>query len=387
MRTRTYPNRRAARRGFTIRDLAVTLACLLIAAGLLLPLAGANRNLSQAQQCAGHLDQMFTGLAAYVNQYNSFPPHSPYPTYWTPEAIADAPNGMGGWDPNIGWILTYGMGMQPPAVQSNGHFDWTVLDEYQVPEVVTCPAVNRDQLFDPDNPEIDPNSPLEIGLYRYAAFYQTSGTCRAATRLVTQPTPSKRGFGGRNPSVPDPRYGYSSVAARPADNAQWGTPGVWVVQHRGAPDELSTYLEAYCYVQAVHPAEVQSPGQTYYLADNLDYRPVPGAMPYAGSNDGWRVTSGNRVVIGTRHYGYANVLYLDGHVTRDGQTHDMRWNMDYDPINQVAHSTEWRAATFGSRIPIANIQTQWPIMPVLMVKGWEWFFDANGFKPGGLLED
>jgi hypothetical protein len=73
-------------------------------------------------------------------------------------------------------------------------------------------------------------------------------------------------------------------------------------------------------------------------------------------------------------------MYLDGRVTRDGQTLYVRWNLDYDPATGQGRSTQWRVATFDTSLRIAHIITQMRIMPVLMVKGWEYFFDANGVK-------
>jgi hypothetical protein len=74
------------------------------------------------------------------------------------------------------------------------------------------------------------------------------------------------------------------------------------------------------------------------------------------------------------------VLYLDGRVTRDNQTHYPTWNMVYTGDPRDVRSNQWRAATFSTRVRVANLQTQVPIMPVLMVKGWEYFFDATGMK-------
>ena len=89
---------------------------------------------------------------------------------------------------------------------------------------------------------------------------------------------------------------------------------------------------------------------------------------------------GNKVFLGTRHYGYANVMYLDGRVNRDGQMHIAYCNMDYDWATGQARSSQWRASCFASNINMAQVLGQVHIMPVLMVRGWEYFFDANGMK-------
>jgi prepilin-type processing-associated H-X9-DG protein len=376
--------RRRSRGGFTCVDLAVTLTCFVVAGSLLVSITGATRDLSQTQVCADNLRQLFTGLAAYVNQYNSYPPHAPYPQYAPPETV----NGIntGGWDPNIGFIMTYGLGLQPPATFPNGHFKWYGVPYDQLPEVCKCPAMSPSLLTLP-NPELDQTFPIETLLYNYALAYQTSGTCRAACLLRYPKTATTPGVGGRNPPIPNPT---SFLESKPYDNSQFGNPQGYFTRHKSgaAPDDPTQEpnSETSCYIQAVSPAEVQSPGRTYYIADGRDYRPynasvMPGGgYPPAGKYNGYYETAGNRIAIGSRHYGYANVMYLDGRVTRDGQMHLPQWNMDYDPATGQDLSTQWRVSTFDIDIDLAEIHGQVPIMPQLSVVGWEAFFDANGMK-------
>ncbi len=200
------------RRAFTIKDLAMTLTCVAVAGVLLMSQFGAVRTLSEQETCANNLRQMFTGLTAYVNQYNSYPPNAPYPTYMAPETI----NGVStmGWDPSIGWILTYGLGIQPPATDTaTGHFKWYGTAFADLPDVCKCPAMPA-AMLDPSNPELsDPTyegAPLETLLYQYALSYQTSGTCRAACPIKVLRNGTSPGQGGRNPAIPDPRAGSTS---------------------------------------------------------------------------------------------------------------------------------------------------------------------------------
>lgn len=364
------------RRGFTIKDIAVALTCVVLAAGMLTSLSGANRGLSQATVCASNQHTLFGGLVAYVNTYNSYPPHNPYPGY-IPTAET-TPSGT--FDPNLGWILTYGLGLTPPATYSNGHFKWGGIDDIsQLPPEVVCPGANLANLFTM-NPEIDANN-VESFYAKYAAFYQTAGTCRAATPLKSQNI-AMFSQGGRNPPVADPTYSWT---AQTADNTDYGTPYIWVMAKGGDPtDPLGFGTERSCWVQAVSPAEVQDPGRVYYLADSRDYRPTstPNSWPTAAHNAGWVSGWGNKVILGARHYGYANVLYLDGRVSRDNQTHSApQWNVNYDYATGKAMSDQWRCATFADNILVANIGTQHHIMPVLMVRGWERFFNADGIVP------
>jgi hypothetical protein len=342
-----------------------------VVAGMLASLTGATRNLGQTQACASNLRQLYTGLAAYVAQYNSYPPHSPYPQYMASQTI----NGLytGGFDPNIGFIMTHGLGLVPPATDTaTGHFKWYGTPYADLPDVCKCPALPP-ALLDPANPELDPGS-LETNLYQYALSYMTSGTCRAATPVTRPRGSTTSSQGGRNPPIPDPRNGNAS--AQQADNNCHGSPPyVWVMPHdpNARPSQNSSAgTEVPCWIQATNPAEVQSPGRTYYLADSRDY----GSQ--AGSNSGWGAGYGNQLFISARHFGYSNVMYLDGRVTRDGQRHI--WIDVYDPATGQLSSTLSRFTTFNTNLRIANIITQMPLMPVLMVKGWEYFFDATGIK-------
>ncbi len=374
------------RKGFTVSDLAGIVCCLLVVASLVICVSGANRDLSRSQVCANNLRQLFTGLTLYVNQYNSYPPHAPWPLY-APSAVGN------GWDPNMGWLLTYGLGIEPPSKVTQGtgigHFIWYMTPFDELPDVCKCPAMPA-ELMDLDNPEIsDPSQgepvPLESVFYEYALSYQTSGTCRAACPVTRARQGGTFGDGGRNPPIPDPSGGNAS--AQPWGNTQRnGPPGVYAVKHDPArPPEDPSYSseEPNCWIQAVHPAEVQSPGRVYYLADSRDYRPqAPGQnydWPPAGYNAGWYVGWGNKEMLGTRHFEYANVLYLDGRASRAGQTHMPQWNMAYDPSQPAAPgSSQWRSSTFATVVRPANLQTQVHVMPVLMVRGWEYFFEANG---------
>ncbi len=168
---------------------------------------------------------------------------------------------------------------------------------------------------------------------------------------------------------------------------QRGVCGVWCQQHdpgKAPNDPGNVGAEYNCWIQAVSPAEVQSPGRVYYLADSHDYRPAPKGQlndsPPGGYNSGWEVRFGNKVMLGTRHGGYANAMYLDGRVTRSGQTHQPQWNLNWDSSTGTLTNASdiWRVGTFATTIPLADLQTEWSVMPVLCVRGWEYFFEVNG---------
>jgi len=385
---------RGRRRAFTLTDSLVAAACLSIGIALLLTSLGATRDLSKETVCTANLYTWFAGMVAYVNAYNSFPPHNPYPAYYNRQMLEEnPPEGFEippdraidyGWDPAQGFIMQYGMGLTPPAKTRTGHGLWFLAEMDEYPDFCFCPAAKFENIFNPDSPEIVPGQP-EAVLFQYAACYQVAGTCRAATPVVGRNGPYQT-IGGRNPLIADPEFKTAASRSVPADNFVWGMPGIWTFKKIGDPaDPYAGGEEVYCAIQAVHPSEIPDPARVYYMADSRDYATVgpggPGWTP-AGINDGWIAGFGSKIFLGTRHFGFANVLYLDGHVTRGGQAHsDPRWNMDYDPQTGLARSSEWRCSTFAGEIYAANIRTQIHIMPVFAVKGWEQIFGTGGVNP------
>jgi hypothetical protein len=82
--------------------------------------------------------------------------------------------------------------------------------------------------------------------------------------------------------------------------------------------------------------------------------------------------------MGARHFGLANVVYMEGHVTADNQWHNPRFNLSYDGTTQTIHGDQWRVVAFADAIwNVADIGQQHHFMPVLNVRGWEWFFNAT----------
>ncbi len=280
--------------------------------------------------------------------------------------------------------MAYGLAMRPPAYDAQGHFIWYVLDDDNLPDVCVCPAANRENLFT-DNPEVNFATQPECIFYKYAAFYQTSGTLRSATRMISEATMLQQGYGGLNPAVPHPsRY---LPVSMPQRNMLGAEVRLWLCQKTGDPEDASQYgYEWGCFVQATNPSQIDDPSRVYYMADSRDYRPSAyyveqGIFP-AGINDGWHSGYGNLVFMSTRHHGYANVMYMDGQVNRDGQAHlREEWNMACDGTQGSGTSNEWRCSTFSSRMTLAGIGTQSHIMPVLNIVGWEYFFNANGQVP------
>ncbi len=173
------------RKGFAVQDLAVLLCCLVVAGAAMVCISGANRDLSKAQVCSNNLRMLFTGLTAYVNQYNSYPPHAPYPVYAYPGTmIKDGwAFNTAGWDPNIGWILTHGLGIEPPAKVTMGggigHFIWYLANFDDLPDMCKCPSLPAWTMeWGPEIADSAHDSglgPLENFLFQYALSYQNVG--------------------------------------------------------------------------------------------------------------------------------------------------------------------------------------------------------------------
>jgi prepilin-type N-terminal cleavage/methylation domain-containing protein/prepilin-type processing-associated H-X9-DG protein len=392
---------RRNRRGFTLIELLVVVGIIALLVSVLLPSLARAKEQAKQVYCANNLSQFGRAVQIYAGECGYFAPHNPYPQYWPVTDLNQQLAGirLGGWDPNIGWLMTHAMRMTPPAAFSNGHFKWFLLNEDELPDIVVCPAARREVMFT-WNIEIDTLSPIESFVYQYAAFYQTGGTCRSATTVVRRPTGAIKGLGGRNPLIPNPM---SLSASRPAENTQWNVPYVWVAKRQNAqdPSDSAWSDQIPCWVQAVQPSELDNPGRVYYMADSREYRPsepMPGpggctncgdppqnerqwgghAWPPGTTNDGWHSGWDNKILLGTRHRELPNVLYMDGHVSSDKIGHpEPSWNMYYDKLTGATGSNRWRASTFLDDMKLANLRTGHHLLPMLKVHGWEYFFQGK----------
>jgi len=373
---------RRSESAFTLIELLVVVAIIALLVSILLPSLGKAKESARKSLCANNLSQFVRAAVVYTSEFKYYPPHNPYPQYWGDANLSeiegfDLPPGVNrlyGWDPAQGWLMTYGMRMEPPERFDNGHFCWFVLEEDELPPICKCPSAKTENILDPASPEVVPGQ-YESLVYQYAAFYQVSGPFRSPTPVIGR-SGLIQTLGGRNPPIPNPTLRTSAGRSTLADNAQSGVPYVYVREKTGDPkDPAQAGEEIRCAIQAVSPSEVDNPARCYYMADTRDYATVwpggPGWRP-AGVNDGWLSGYGNKVFLGTRHFEYANVAYLDGHVTSEGLAHpDPRWNLDYDQQTGTARSEHWRCATFADEIRIAGIRTQHHVMPQLMIVGWE----------------
>lgn len=363
--------------GVTLIEVLVVVLLIALLVSIIPASCGRASPQAKSSFCAHNLGQFMRAVHMYASEYKSFPPHNPLPGYWPSNHPVVRVHGAG-FDPSIGFLMTYTMLMTTPARFANDHFQWFVLTEDELPDIVICPEANRKLLFEP-NPEIDTLAPWETFVYQYAAFYQTSGTIRAATATQVGIESDQSAVVSRNPAFPDLS---SPAAARPCRNAVRRMPGVrispsWTAtapSGSSQPPNSTTQQTALveCWVQAVRPDEIDNPRRVYYMADSREYRVAsdhPDSDLPATTNDGWLTTGDGRVLLGARHNGVANVSYMDGHVSRDGLSRDPAWNLDYDPKTRQARSPIWRASTFADSATVTGLGNQHHLLPALALPG------------------
>jgi prepilin-type N-terminal cleavage/methylation domain-containing protein/prepilin-type processing-associated H-X9-DG protein len=371
----------ADRRAFTLIELLVVVAIIALLISILLPSLAKAREQAKKAFCANNLSQLGRAVNIYAGEYKYFTPHNPYAPWLRTSWIGLSSDDI---DPSMGWLLTSAMRMAPPDKWKNGHFKWIGLNEDELPDIVVCPAAIRELMFNITSPEIDSASPYESTIYQYAAFYQMCGTIRCGTDIIKKQQGNTQGIGGTNPVVPNPQ---SASTAQPVDNCQAGSPYVWVYAKGTAnkADPSDTDAEQRCFIQAVEPSQIDMPGRVYYMADSHEYRPVPGGWPPGTISDGWHsqgiatVGQGNYVIMGARHGGVPNAVYMDGHASSEGLGHPGNdWNMSFDSTTGKAKSDQWRCSTWTEWMAIANIGNQQHTMPRLMVAGWELILGNKG---------
>ena len=171
-------------RAFTIKDLAVTLTCLLVAgaAGLAdggdpRPQPGAGLREQPAAAVRGH-----DGLRQPVQQLPAQRPVSDVHGQRDDQRLEHRRLGPQHRLHHDAWP---GHSSRRPRDTATGHFKWYGDGFDDLPDVCKCPAMSP-ALLDPANPEVtglvDSRCRWRAVLYQYALSYQTSGTCRAAAR-------------------------------------------------------------------------------------------------------------------------------------------------------------------------------------------------------------
>ncbi len=377
--------RRTSAAGFTLIELLVVVAIIALLVSILLPSLAKAREQAKKVYCANNLSQFGRAVNVYAGEYGYFCPHNPSPGY-LPSDTDNPLYPRDRYDPCVGWLLTYAMRMTPPdhmldpiTNKTTNHFSWIGLDEDELPDVVVCPSAKRDILFSP-GPEIDFGNTPECTTHKYCAFYGTGGTMRCGTPLLKayRYSPS---IGGTNPPIARPGSKPTSAdnAWPHGGNSDQRVPGVFLYPKTGDPTNPKNHdPEVDCWVQAANPSQIDNPGRVFYMADSREYRPMATSSLSGAMSDLWWLGFGNKTMLGMRHGGVCNIVYMDGHASSNNLTHtDERWNLAYNGTKGSGTGPDWRACTWADVMNTANIQVQHHNMPVLQIQGWENFF-GNG---------
>jgi prepilin-type processing-associated H-X9-DG protein len=272
--------------------------------------AGSVRPGEHAMLCADRLRQLTAGMLLYVGSYGVFPPCDPFPLM-RPGRPTDP---RGKYDPAHGFILEH-IGSEPavspatfrdlPESETGGPkralFRYVEPDD--LPEAAVCPGARTDLIFQSTPQTTDGRSQSPGLYYRYAACFTVNRLLRSPTGWDTSPRrfpPSPSEAGGRYAGGSDNIMGQAALAL-----------------------DLDGKTEYYG-LQLTGPTEVHRTDRCAYLWDSRDFRhelrTVNGWGPWAGHWLGPEYTvDSHRVVLSGRHDGRANVAYVDGHVTADGQ--------------------------------------------------------------------
>jgi len=299
-----------------------TTAMLLVSSVLLL---GQKVRYDRAAVCASRLAPFGQASQAYERQFGCFVPCDPHRMMYRRIPGVERPrldNSAEKMDPAHGWLALYAMGVKP-EIADQADKGWETVpfgfnrqskhNPQDLWEGFFCPSQNLRNTSSKDSPELDPNDVHEVYPvhYKYAAGYMVN-------RLLRSPTTAGKGPGTRWPTAPDDAW-------EPSYSAHDNIYGACVVSV-----DAGSGAKAY-HLQAIRTDEVAAPAETMYMCDSLDYhakRSEPAGKhflqgevsaglwhsPYSMEHDPLAA-----VMLGGRHEGKANVLYADGHVSRDNQ--------------------------------------------------------------------
>jgi prepilin-type N-terminal cleavage/methylation domain-containing protein/prepilin-type processing-associated H-X9-DG protein len=316
------------REGFTLIELLVVVAIIALLISILLPSLSKAREQAKAAVCGSRLKSFGQASALYEGEWKVFAPCDPYaciPESLPAPAYNARPNGHGymdKWDPAQGYLAMYGMGIKPdiPPGVADALRAWAVApwgfhvqaenadnpaeDMWQG---FFCPSQNKRNTMDLASPELD-----FADQHQGASVFCKHGSGYMVNKFLRSPARGFCGEGSRLPAVPGP-----AALSATCDNV-FSTPSVNVTPTGGSGPQ--NY-----YVQAASSDEVLNGGDTAYMCDSLDYRIGHGTNDTVDTKyDNPEVSAGlwmgmraTAVVVGARHNGKGNVLYVDSHVSRD----------------------------------------------------------------------
>ena len=349
-------NRGRTAPAFTLIELLVVVAIIALLVSILLPSLNKAREQAKAAVCGSQLRMFGHAMIYYEEQFESFPLVDPAPL----GPVCPGPtstdcrkqiSGMDIWDPAIGRLVAFGLKIKPEIPYGAGDQDWEKFAWGFVRQSVEpdtlwegfwCASQDHRNTHGDDSPEMDwgttsaNKQPIVPATYKYASGYMYNRHLRAAVgseRFPVKPVPFN--------------YRYDSIYTTPHVNL-----------------DLDRYggLDQY-YAQAVTTSELALPAECVSFADSPNYwvgnadqvtDPRFGGIHMSAGNVvqhwcGYPPTSA--VALGARHIGRANVLFMDGHVTREEQ------------VDRNKRGSLVTASTFSDFTRTDNLGNQHYIMP------------------------
>jgi hypothetical protein len=347
--------------------LLVVVAIIALLVSILLPSLNKAREQAKAAVCATQLRTFGQAAVTYEAEYASYPFDSPWgpsgrmiPICWYPDGSEGSPpdcrNGSNPetfFDPTHGWLVRYGLRIKPD-LPSNPmgfateweNFPWgfycqSVLEPDTLWEGFWCPSQNHRNTHEDDSPEIQfPGTGNQQDVlqtaFKYASGYMNNRMIRSAVD-------------GRSLS-PKPNLTVGPNFSLAVDNA-WSTPSVAIDHPEYGDDD-------YC-LQADVPDKVTAPAECVYMVDSCDYR-VRSEDRVESRYGGTEFSAGTwfglnwsrpALAMGARHLGTSNAVYMDNHVSREGQV----------PRNKRGSLVT--ASTFSDWVSADGVGNQFYVMP------------------------
>jgi len=312
---------------FTLIELLVVVAIIALLVSILLPSLNKAREQAKAAVCGSQLRTFGHAMVYYEDQFDSFPlvdsapivPVCPGPS--SSDCRAQT-SGMQIWDPAIGRLVAFGLRIKPEIPEGVGDQDWEKfawgfrrqsVEPDTLWEGFWCASQDHRNTHGDDSPEMDwattsaNKQPIVPATYKYASGYMYNRHLRAAVDGVRFPV---------KPVPLDAKY--DSIFTVPHVNLDLDEYG-------------GLQRDGYC-SQAATTSELTLPAECVAFADSPNY--------WVGDRDrvtdarfgGVDMSAGNvvqhwsgggttkAVALGARHLGRSNVLFMDSHVSRDGQT-------------------------------------------------------------------
>lgn len=274
------------RSGFTIVELLVVIAIIVLLAALLFPAIQATRGAAQSAQCMNNLRQMALAITQFRDSNGSYPQYrAEYPPIT---------NAYGVVRPRWQWLLASQLGgwvQNPDAITAAGLADTTYTLVPMANNTFVCPSMNS-SFISPGNPFPDAQS-IRNGSYGYNYGYlgnnrtlidgdNTTATLNYPVISVKEPSRTIAFADSRGGGIP--HGGHSMTLDPPHMVKRTDTQSV------NSPYWQQSFFNG-AYSSGVGPAGVNPYGPDEGTPDIT--------VPFSPAE--------------ARHFGRANVIFLDGH--------------------------------------------------------------------------